>query len=718
TYTSTSTHTTQAELEGTSPNVAGGFGYSTSSTPGSVVGNDDLGVYRSAPIDLGLKTKLANAVITKGGSARVFARSGSVASVSPVEVKRTTQAELEAGVVKTNIITAPNPTLVGDNGSHEYAYNQISAQADPLTGNQGFSSKVDLGIGTSASDHAYALFLYRLSDGTYRLYYTYNNGAFWQLSYRTSANGITGWSARVNLGIGTSASDQAYCPFLYHLADGTYRLYYTYNNGTYDRLSYRTSANGITGWSTRTDLGIGGSGSDHAHSPFLYRLSDGTFRMYYSYHNGSYVQLAYRTSANGTTGWSAQVLLGIGTGISDEAQNPFLYQLSGGTFRLYYCHHTNGGLNLQIVYRTSANGTTGWSGQVLLGIGGASGNLAQSPFLYRLSDGTFRLYYAYHNSAFWQLAYRTQSMEASVSAYESDTLSLSSSAQGNKLPIQASVPANTTLTYKIRSGETPTPDGSWSAWTATTSVVSGLNIFNISALTGKYWRIGLDGTTNGTATWTMGGFSVVPKPANYSSLLEIINPADIQGLAAERYVQYLAFGDTTWNVNDVSLTSKFTAIDLGKRYNIDTLALTDTDDDLYRIHYSLQDEDTYASTTSWIDAGDLTASTTLSYTFSSPGKAMRWFRFNRITENTATSSNPQAKAFLAAQPGSALYKLWQGGSGGGFMTRQGSGTTGYYTINPPSTAIGSTSASNEYRICNGTIAQTKDFIIKFLRQGD
>ncbi|MBU1246505.1 hypothetical protein KKD51_00845, partial [Patescibacteria group bacterium] len=100
------------------------------------------------------------------------------------------------------------------------------------------------------------------------------------------------------------------------------------------------------------------------------------------------------------------------------------------------------------------------------------------------------------------------------------------------------------------------------------------------------------------------------------------------------------------------------------------------------------------------------------------GKALRWFRFNRTNETGATSTNPQAKAFLSAQPPTALYRLWQGGVGGSFMTRYGSGTTGYYTINPPSTAIGTISASNEYRICNGTIAQTKDFIIKFLRQGD
>jgi len=99
TYTSTSAQTTQADFEQTG---AGGFGYSATTTPNSVVGNDDLGVYRSAPIDLGLKTKLANAVITKGGSARVFARSGSVASVSPIEVKRTTTAEFDAGLVKKN----------------------------------------------------------------------------------------------------------------------------------------------------------------------------------------------------------------------------------------------------------------------------------------------------------------------------------------------------------------------------------------------------------------------------------------------------------------------------------------------------------------------------------------------------------------------------------------------------------------------------------------
>jgi len=50
------------------------------------------------------------------------------------------------------------------------------------------------------------------------------------------------------------------------------------------------------------------------------------------------------------------------------------------------------------------------------------------------------------------------------------------------------------------------------------------------------------------ATWSMSGVGVVPKADGYSILIEIVNPTDIQNLDVERYVQWLALGDTTWNV--------------------------------------------------------------------------------------------------------------------------------------------------------------------------
>ncbi|MBU2461189.1 hypothetical protein KKE58_03395, partial [Patescibacteria group bacterium] len=339
----------------------------------------------------------------------------------------------------------------------------------------------------------------------------------------------------------------------------------------------------------------------------------------------------------------------------------------------------------------------------------------------------------------WDNFLVTPSTYFTSSTYFSSPLDLGGAYFGDLLAIQADAPTGTTLTARVRAGSTATPDAaSWDVagtnWTVGSTPVSASGTSPqvlVASVPGawnsyRYWQYKLDGTTNGTNTWVVRDVFFIPRATGYGRLQDITTTAtNVQNCDGNRYYQWLGIGasngSAAWDIDKTDLTSKFTAIDLGKRYNIDTLALTDSDDDLYRIHYSLQDEDTYASTTSWVDVGDLSASTTLSHTFTGTnGKALRWFRFNRVNETGATSTNPQAKAYLSAQPGisGALYRLWQGGSGGGFMTRQGSGTTGYYTINPPSTAIGTISSANEYRICNGTIAQTKDFIIKFLRQGD
>ncbi|MBU0568891.1 LamG domain-containing protein, partial [bacterium] len=639
TYTSTSTHTSQADFEASG---SGGFGYSATTTPDSVVGNDDLGVFRSAPIDLGLKTKLSTATFTKGGSARVFARSGSVASVSPVEVKRTIQTELGAGSGSGYFVRYDS---LGNgfeiNSTHSSEFGLVSLW------------HMNEGTGTSVAD----------SKGT-------NNGT---------------WS-------GTGTYWETVSPKL-GAASGKF-------NGSNDAIGVGHSAS-LEPTILTVEAWIKTPGTvDYANVIAKY---------------------------NPTTGLSGYCFNVSVTGVMRfDIMGASTYSTGGGNKNIKdnQWHHIVGvftGSQI-IVYTDGVAGVpTSWSTltytQYALYIG-------TSPTGLRRFSGLIdevAIYNRALSASEIQQHYEAGS-PATSTAYESDILELASSAQGDRLPIQASVPTNTTLAYKIRSGETTIPDGSWSAWTATTSVVSGLNVLDISARTGKYWQVGFNGTSNGSATWTMGGFSVVPKPSDYSNLIEIVSATSTQVLPAERYLQWLGFGADTWNVNDVSLTSKFTAIDLGKRYNIDTLALTDSDDDLYRIHYSLQDVSNYASTTSWVDVGDKTASTTLSHTFTGTnGKALRWFRFNRVNETGATSSNPQAKAFLSAQPTTALYRLWQGGdvgNGGGFMTRYGSGTTGYYTINPPSTAIGTISSANEYRICNGTIAQTKDFIIKFLRQGD
>ncbi|MBU1246588.1 exo-alpha-sialidase, partial [Patescibacteria group bacterium] len=491
TYTSTSTHTSQADFEASG---AGGFGYSATTTAGYLKPSGispslaETSFYRSPRMDLGGATKVGLATVTKttstGTDLKTYIRSGNTQtidtdSIPSLTYRDTSKAEFEAGLTQTGttnvIVSTPNPTLVGQNGTDEFVYNQISAQADPPAGSTGFGAHTNLGIGSSASDQTTSPFLYRLADGTYRLYYQYYNGTYWQLSYKTSANGTTDWSARVDLGIGTSASDQAGDPFLYRLSDGTYRLYYNYYNGAYGQLSYRTSADGIIGWSARVDLGIGTSASDHAVSQFLYRLSDGTYRLYYYYNNSAYWQLAYQTSANGITGWSARVDLGIGTSASDQAAGPFLY---------------------------------------------------------RLSDGTYRLYYTYYNGTYHQLSYKTQSMVSASSTFSSSILDLGNAYFGDLLAIQLDAPTGTTLTTRVRAGSTATPDAaSWDVagtnWTVGSTPVSATVGTSPQVLVAsvpgawnsyRYWQYKLDGTTNGTNTWVVRDVFFIPRATGYGRL--------------------------------------------------------------------------------------------------------------------------------------------------------------------------------------------------------
>ena len=357
----------------------------------------------------------------------------------------------------------------------------VILDSDPAT--SGFGNKVDLGIGNNSSDFACCPpFLYRLPDGTFRLYYSHWDIDHWKLAYETSSDGVN-WSGRMDLGIGSSISDQAYTPFLYQLPDGTFRLYYGYYTNSYWRLSYRTSPDGVTNWSTRMDLGIGSGSNDQTYEPFLYQLPDGTFRLYYAHSTGSYWQLSYRTSNDGVTNWSSQMDLGIGSGTFDQANAPFIYKLINGTFRLYYYYWNN---YPQLSYRTSADGVSGWSGKTDLGIGSATTDQASSPFIYKLTDGTFRLYYHFSDgSNDRQISYRTvPGVFLSSGNLESSAFDTGAPSTFTTLTWNATTPASTSVKFQIRSASTQVglssatwygPTGSGDFYTTSGTAINGIH---------------------------------------------------------------------------------------------------------------------------------------------------------------------------------------------------------------------------------------------------
>ena len=332
----------------------------------------------------------------------------------------------------------------------EFSDNVI-LDSDPAV--SGLGNKIDLGIGFNASDGANVNFLYRLLDGTFRLYYGHINGVYQQISYKTSVDGISNWSGRMDLGIGFSVTDSATEPFLYQQEDNTFRLYYSYWNGTYNQISYRTSSDGISNWSGRVDLGIGSGVSDWAQDSYIYRLPDGTFRLYYGYRNGSFWQISYRTSVDGLTGWSARNDLGIGTGTSDAARMPFLYKLKDGTFRLYYSYWN--GNYFQLSYRTSNDGISNWSSKVDLEIGSSSTDQAYFPFIYKLVDGTFRLFYTFYDGNYYRLSFRVNPpLFESSGTLESSGFDTGSPSSFTTLTWNATTPAATSVKFQIRSSST------------------------------------------------------------------------------------------------------------------------------------------------------------------------------------------------------------------------------------------------------------------------
>ncbi len=186
----------------------------------------------------------------------------------------------------------------------------------------------------------------------------------------------TNLGAQLLLNTGSSTADQATGPEIIRLANGKYRMYYArYRNystvctGGYNlygqcmgwtpyyrwELSYRettdtnpptTSSVACLNCGAATHIGIGSSTADQATGPEILQLTNGKFRVYYSYYNGSYWQLAYRETtdlnppqANGTN-LGARVLLNIGSS-SDVPGSPAVYRQSNGTYRLYYHTYSN-----------------------------------------------------------------------------------------------------------------------------------------------------------------------------------------------------------------------------------------------------------------------------------------------------------------------------------------------------------------------------------------
>ncbi len=229
------------------------------------------------------------------------------------------------------------------------------------------SSQVIL-LGGSATDQPGHAKVRALPGGGYRLYYNWHDGTHWRLAYR-DANGVnppdisniaTSTYIIASTSVVSTESEYAFDIIDYN---GRYRLYFTYVNsaaGNFHQLAYRETSDGdlpnVNNIGSRTLIDSTASANDRGYGPKLLRLASGDYRMYFSAYDGTFWHLKYMDSVGAPPSSAdlsaAGLSLNTGNRVSDQAITQAIYQISPGTYRLYFGYFVGtGGAAWSIAYK-------------------------------------------------------------------------------------------------------------------------------------------------------------------------------------------------------------------------------------------------------------------------------------------------------------------------------------------------------------------------------
>ncbi len=349
---------------------------------------------------------------------------------------------------------------------------------------------VILDVGTNPPyDSVYARCPFILNDvGTYRMWYMGSDGTRFRLLYATSPDGVawTGQGIAIDVLTPPLNLDSAVCASVIRIG-AAYRMWFAggFWAPPVSRIYTATSPDAATWTVSATPAlapGPAGTWDDYAVGyPAVVRDSQGRYHLYYTGDDGVSpgwnLRIGRATSTDGVTftrAGSSPVLSPGPAGSWDdrEAETPAV--LEGAPWGMWYTGvHTAG--RGEIGRATSDDGEN-WTkspGNPALTVGPAAawdGASVLTPFAivdgpnvylyYTGVDGATgtterigraRLVPAYAPSAWWESAVLDSGAPGTV---------------WSTLAANASVPDQTALTLRTRSGDVPTPDGSWSAWSA------------------------------------------------------------------------------------------------------------------------------------------------------------------------------------------------------------------------------------------------------------
>jgi predicted GH43/DUF377 family glycosyl hydrolase len=314
----------------------------------------------------------------------------------------------------------------------------------------------------------------------YEMWYTgsENSPTPHRIGYANSPDGIT-WSRSASnpvLDIGLAAWDDVsvFCPNV--LFDGlNYHMWYTGSDGSRNRIGYATSPDGIT-WMKNAanpvlDVGSSGSWDDlMVRSPTV--IHDGAiYHMWFSGHDGSTYRIGYATSPDGITWtkYSGNPVFDFGSpGSWDDSHVTFPSVVqTGSAYHMWYSGVDSFGIG-RIGHARSSDGSN-WTRNpanpvIREGHAGSWDDLHAYNSCVLYDSGSFSIWYAGSDGTAFRIGHTT------MGYWRSGNLSSQVFDSGiggtiwNSINWTESLPPGTNITIATRSGNTPTPDVTWSSW--------------------------------------------------------------------------------------------------------------------------------------------------------------------------------------------------------------------------------------------------------------
>ena len=251
-----------------------------------------------------------------------------------------------------------------------------------------------------------------IKDGSiYKMWYGGSDSSAIRILYCTSTDGVSWSGNKLVIDKGSEGTyDTSYVMDPIVIKDGSvYKMWYAGYNGSYWRIIYCTSTDGINWSNFQMVINIGSEGTydtNRVSAPTVIK-DDFVYKMWYRGYDGSYNRIIYCTSTDGINWSNFQMVINIGsegTYDTNKASAPTVIK-DGSIYKMWYTG--NDGSHNRIIYCTSTDGINWSNFQMVVNIGSEGTydtSHAHAPTVIK-DDSVYKMWYEGRDASYSRIIY-------------------------------------------------------------------------------------------------------------------------------------------------------------------------------------------------------------------------------------------------------------------------------------------------------------------------